>query len=54
MEEIKILKKNETLDVTKLSRGKTLVIYKRIFKIKYKADGTIERYNIGLVVKGFM
>lgn len=43
--------KNETWDVTDLSKGKISVGCIWIFKIKYKVDGTIEWYKVGLVAK---
>ena len=36
-----------------LPRGKTLVGCKWIFTVKYKVDGTIERYKARLVTKGY-
>ena len=36
-----------------LPRGKKPVGYKWVFIVKYKADGTVERYKARLVAKGF-
>ena len=41
------------LEVMNLPRGKKLVGCKWVFTVKYKADGTVERYKARLVVKGF-
>eukprot|EP00261_Vitis_vinifera_P034034 XP_019075277.1 PREDICTED: uncharacterized protein LOC100267868 isoform X5 [Vitis vinifera] len=53
MEEIRALEKNENWEVMNLPRGKKLVGCKWIFTVKYKTDGTIERYKACLVAKGF-
>ncbi|RVX03686.1 putative mitochondrial protein [Vitis vinifera] len=53
MEEIRALEKNETWEVMNLPRGKKPVGCKWIFTVKYKADGTVERYKARLVAKGF-
>lgn len=44
---------NEIWDVVDLPKGKRLVGCKWVFNVKYKADGTIERYKARLVVKGY-
>lgn len=36
-----------------LPKGKKTVGYKRIFTIKHKADGSIERYKARLIAKGY-
>ena len=41
------------LEVMNLPRGKKLVGCKWVFTVKYKADGTVERYKARLVAKGF-
>ncbi|RVW66876.1 Retrovirus-related Pol polyprotein from transposon TNT 1-94 [Vitis vinifera] len=53
MEEIRALEKNETWEVMNLPRGKKPVGCKWIFTVKYKVDGTVERYKARLVAKGF-
>ncbi|RVW92088.1 Retrovirus-related Pol polyprotein from transposon TNT 1-94 [Vitis vinifera] len=53
MEETRALEKNGTWEVMNLPRGKKLVGCKWVFTVKYKADGTIERYKARLVAKGF-
>ena len=50
--EIDALKKNKTSEVVDLVREK-LVGYKWVFSMKYKADGSLERYKSRLVVKGY-
>jgi hypothetical protein len=53
MDEMKALETNETWDVMELPRGKRPVGCKWVFNVKYKADGTIERYKARLVAKGY-
>ena len=53
IEEIRALEKNGTWEVMNLPRGKKLVGCKWLFTMKYKADGTVERYKARLVAKGF-
>ena len=45
MEEIRALEKNGTWEVMNLPRGKKPVGCKWVFTMKYKADGTVERYK---------
>ncbi|CAN1822216.1 Retrovirus-related Pol polyprotein from transposon TNT 1-94, partial [Linum perenne] len=52
-DEIKALEKNNTWSVVPLPHGKKTVDCKWIFTIKYKADGSIERYKARLVARGF-
>ena len=47
------MEKNQTWLVTELPEGKHPVGCKWVFTIKYKADGTVERYKARLVAKGF-
>lgn len=53
MEEIKALESNGTWILTELPQGKKPVGCKWIFTVKYKADGSIERFIARLVAKGF-
>ncbi|KAL5816220.1 hypothetical protein ACOSQ3_024598 [Xanthoceras sorbifolium] len=52
-EEIRALEKNKTWEVTELPKGKHPVGCKWVFTVKYKADGSIERFKARLVAKGF-
>ena len=52
MEEMQVLKKNDTWDIVELPKGKYLVDCKWVFTIKYKSDGNINRYKAQLVAKG--
>ena len=45
--------KNMTWDVEIVPKGKSTVGCKWVFAIKYKSNGTIERYKVRPVAKGF-
>ncbi|GKV48080.1 hypothetical protein SLEP1_g54916 [Rubroshorea leprosula] len=51
--EITALEQNGTWTIETLPLGKRAIDSKWVYKIKYKADGTIERYKARLVAKGF-
>ena len=50
---MKALEKNGTWELVDLPRGKTTVGCKWVFTVKYKSDGSLERYKARLVAKGF-
>ena len=52
-EEMKSLRKNSTWKVVELPEGKKLVGCKWFFRVKYKANGTIEQFKARLVAKGY-
>lgn len=52
-EELHAMKHNRTWSVTSLPPGKNVVGFKWVSTIKYNSDGTIERYKVCLVAKGF-
>jgi len=52
-EEMDVLLKNKTWVLVTLLEGQNIVGCKWVFLIKYKADGTVERYKARLVAKGF-
>ena len=52
-EEMDALHRNKTWDVVPIPKDRNVVGSKWVFKIKHKADGSIERYKARLVAKGF-
>ena len=52
-EEMKSLQKNETWELVKCPPGKKPVGCRWIYTVKYKADGSIERFKATLVAKGY-
>lgn len=53
LEEINALMANGTWTLMKLPPGKKAIGSKWVFKVKRKADGSIERYKARLVAKGY-
>ena len=51
--EISALESNQTWETTLLPKDKAAIGCKWVFKMKYKADGTFERYKARLVEKGY-
>ncbi|CAM8903115.1 unnamed protein product [Rhodiola kirilowii] len=51
--EIIALEANDTWVLTELPEGKTLVDCKWVYKLKFKPDGTLERYKARFVASGF-
>jgi hypothetical protein len=47
------LMKNQTWDLTTLPPGKKPIGCKWVYKVKYKEDGTLDKYKAWLVAKGF-
>jgi len=50
---ISVLESNQTWEIILLPKDKTVIGCEWVFKIKYKADGIIERYKARLVAKGY-
>ena len=47
------LMENDTWELTKLPEGRKAIGSKWVFKVKYKSDGTVERFKATFVAKGF-
>ncbi|KAM1487145.1 hypothetical protein ACFX2I_001252 [Malus domestica] len=52
-EEMMVLHKNDTWEVTELPKGKKPVGCRWVFTIKYKADGSVDMYKARLVAKSY-
>lgn len=51
--EIQAIEYNKTSELVPLPIGKVPIGCKWVFKIKYKANGDVERYKARLVAKGY-
>ena len=51
--EIAALVSNNTWTLTPLPSNKKAIRCKWVYRVKYKADGSVERYKARLVAKGF-
>ncbi|XP_075102906.1 uncharacterized protein LOC107764446 [Nicotiana tabacum] len=51
--EIEAIEQNHTWDVVDLQPSKVPIGYKWVYKIKYNADGSVERFKARLVAKGY-
>ena len=52
-EELRALYENQTWDLVFLPQNKHIVDCRWVFAVKYKSDGTIERFKARLVARGF-
>lgn len=51
--ELKALKENNTWELTRLTIGKQAIERKRVHKLKFLIDGTLERCKSRVVAKGY-
>jgi len=51
--EVRALQANKTWYITELPSNKTPIGCKWIYNMKYKSDGSIDRYKAWLVAKGY-
>ena len=54
MEEMRALEKHKSYKIYNLPKGHKTVGCKWVFTLKYKTDGTLDRYKTKLVAKGFI
>ena len=52
-EEYESILKNKNCDLVELPEGKQPIGWKWLYKPKFKADGSIEKYKSRLVAKGY-
>lgn len=52
-QKLKALEENGTWEITSLPPHKRAIISKWLYRVKYRANGEIDRYKPRLVVKGF-
>ena len=53
LEEMRALEKNQTWELIDLPKEKRTVGCKWVFTVKFKSDGSLERYKARLVAKDF-
>ena len=53
LEDMRALEKNQTWELIDLPKEKRTVGCKWVFTLKFKSDGSLERYKARLVAKGF-
>jgi hypothetical protein len=53
MEEYQSIMKNDVWDIVPRPKGKYVVSFKWIYKIKYVVDGSIEKHKVRFVARGF-
>lgn len=51
--EIQALQDNNTWEIVDLPQSKSAIGCKWVYRVKYHANGTLERYKARLVAKGF-
>ena len=53
LEELNAHSTNGTWELVLPPKGKKIIGYKWVFKVKHNADGSVERYKSRLVAKGY-
>lgn len=51
--ELRAMEMNKTWSITNLLKVKHAIGCKWVYKIKYKSDGSIDRYKARLIAKGY-
>lgn len=52
-EEINVIEKSKTWQLISLQKGYKAIGVKWVYKTKYKVDGSLDKHNARLVVKGY-
>ena len=52
-EEMRTLTSNETWDLVDAPKGVKPIGCRWVYKVKYNTDGSVNRYKVRLVVKGY-
>jgi len=52
-QEIKMIEKNDTWELTDKPKDKDIIGLKWVYKIKYNEDGSVQKYKARLVAKGY-
>ena len=52
-DELSALERTSTWDLVPLPSGAVPITCKWVFKVKTRSDGTVERYKVRLVIRGF-
>lgn len=52
-DELASIRENNVYEVTDLPPGRKVIKSRFVFKVKYRADGTVDRYKARLVAKGY-
>jgi len=52
-EEYQFIMKNDVWDIVLRSEGNSVVTSKWIYKIKHPADGSVEKYKVIFLARGF-
>ena len=53
IEEYQSILQNDVWDIVSRSKDKSVVSFKWLYKIKYAADGSIEKHKARFVARGF-
>jgi hypothetical protein len=51
--ELEVLAKNKTWHLVPPKQGANIIDCRWVYQVKKRVDGSIDRYNVRLVVKGF-
>ncbi|XP_050910033.1 uncharacterized mitochondrial protein AtMg00820-like [Lathyrus oleraceus] len=53
-EELEAIERNKTSELTELPNNKKSISLRRVYKLKLKADGSVDKHKTRLVVRGFL